>query len=122
MSKTENKEKTNSNESTDTSSQQSKKLVLMKRGDYSVHVLIEELKNIEQTDENKLPKPVVKIICLDKDNRTEKPSEGCSEITLNEHFYFEKTNLTVNDLDSAKVVIQVYDIENCKNEIKKSPE
>ena len=90
--------------------------LLMKKGDYTIHLLIEEIKNISGKNPDFLPKPVVKVTCLNETKRTSKVSDGCSEYTFNEHIYFEKTDLPVEILDSAKVVIEVYDYNNSKRE------
>ena len=52
-------------------------LYLMKKGDYSVHVLIEEIKNLASRKENSLPKPIVKVTCFGQTKRTSKPAEDC---------------------------------------------
>ena len=76
-------------------------VVLMKKGDYSIHVLIEEIKNCTQIDEDHLPYPLVKVTCFERDSkRTEKPAQHCTDYTFNEHFYFEKKNLAVEEIDS----------------------
>ena len=89
-------------------------VIVMKKGDYTVHVLIEEIKNCIEIKEDKLPYPVVKITCLDKSQRTEKTSLPCTEYIFNEHFYFTKTNLTAEMLDSEKIIIEAYDHSHCK--------
>ena len=91
------------------------KVVLMKKGDYSIHVLIEEIKNCTQIDKDHLPYPLVKITCFERDSkRTEKPAQPCTDYTFNEHFYFEKTNLSIEEIDSSKIVVEVYDGQNSK--------
>lgn len=87
------------------------KLVLMKKGDYSVHILLEEIKNCQQLDDKHLPYPTVKLTCFDKTQRTEKTDLPCESYIFDEHFYFEKTNLTVEQLDSSKIIIEAYDAE-----------
>ena len=52
-------------------------LFLMKKGDYSVHVLIEEVKNLLSIKENTLPKPIVKVTCFGQTKRTSKPKDDC---------------------------------------------
>ena len=89
-------------------------VIVMKKGDYTVHVLIEEIKNCIELKQDKLPYPVVKITCLDKSQRTEKTSLPCTEYIFNEHFYFSKTNLTAEMLDSEKIIIEAYDHSHCK--------
>ena len=96
----------------DDSENSSQKLTLLKKGDYSIHVLIEEVKNLQYIKENKLPTPVVKITCFNETKRSEKPESPCDSYNYGEHFYFEKTNLTVEQLDSSKIIIEVYDYKN----------
>ena len=103
------------NKSQDTTTIKADNIVLMKKGDYSIHVLIEEIKNCAQIEEDHLPYPIVKITCFNNiSQRTEKPSIACTEYTYNEHFYFEKTNLSIEEIDSAKIIIEVYDSENAR--------
>ena len=75
--------------------------LLMKKGDYTVHILIEAVKNLLGKNADFLPKPVVKVSCLEDSKRTSIVSEPCSEYTFNEHMYFEKTDLPVEVLDSS---------------------
>ena len=96
----------------DDSESSNQKLTLLKKGDYSIHVLIEEVKNLLEIEENKLPTPVVKITCFEESKRSEKPDSPCDSYSYEEHFYFEKTNLTVEQLDSSKIIIEVYDYKN----------
>ena len=89
---------------------------LMKKGDYTVHVLIEEIKNLKVEKENYLPKPVIKITCFGTVKRTSKPPQDCEAYTFNEHIYFDSTNLSVDVLDSSKILIEAYDYHNFKRE------
>ena len=88
---------------------------LMKRGDYTVHVLIEEVKNILSKTRNR-PRPCIKISCLNQCKRVSKPLVDCEQYTFNEHIYFTETDLSVEILDSAKITIEVYDYHNSKRE------
>ena len=88
---------------------------LMKRGDYTIHVLIEEVKNIISKS-RKRPRPCIKITCLNQCKRVSKPETDCEQYTFNEHIYFTETDLSVEILDSAKIVIEVYDYHNSKKE------
>ena len=88
---------------------------LMKRGDYTVHVLIEEVKNIVTKTLDR-PRPCIKISCLNQCKRVSKPEEDCEQYTYNEHVYFTETDLSVEVLDSAKIIIEVYDYHNSKRE------
>ena len=89
------------------------KLVIMKKGDYNVHILIEEVKNLVEVKENSPPKPCVKMTVFGKSKRTSKV-KPCDSYIYNEHFYFDKTNLTAEMLDSEKIVIDVYDTSYSK--------
>ncbi|MCQ2816272.1 MAG: hypothetical protein MJ252_03300 [archaeon] len=92
-------------------------LVEMKKGDYTVHVLVEEIKNCVAIEADKRPFPRVKCTCLGKSNRTEEvPSPGAENYIFNEHFYFEKTNMTKEMLDSEKILFEIYDTKNTKRE------
>ena len=91
-------------------------LYLMKKGDYSVHVLIEEIKNLSSIKKDSLPKPIIKVTCFGQTKRTSKPSQDCEAYTFNEHIYFDATDLSVDTLDSSKVLIEAYDYHNFERE------
>ena len=93
----------------ETTINEAKNLVLMKKGDYSVHILVEEVKSLPQLNEDHLPYPIVKLTVFNQSKRTEKTKLPCDSYTYDEHFYFEKANLTVEQLDSSKIIIDVYD-------------
>ena len=92
--------------------EEGKELVIMKKGDYNVHVLVEEVKNLIQIKEGKIPIPRVKTTVFGKSQRTSKMKKECTDFIFNEHFYFDKTNLTVEMLDSEKIIFEVYDNRN----------
>ena len=87
-------------------------LNLMKKGDYSVHILIEEIKNLCCIKENSLPLPMVKITCLNQIKRTAKPPNDCDGFVFNEHIYFDGIDLSADTLDSSKIIIEAYDYHN----------
>ena len=89
-------------------------IILMKKGDYSIHILIEEVKSLLQNNEDHLPYPIIKLTCFNQSKRTEKTKVPCDSYIYDEHFYFEKTDLTVEQLDSSKIIIEVYDSSNSK--------
>ena len=89
---------------------------LMKKGDYTVHVLIEEIKNLKVDKENYLPKPIIKITCFGTSKRTSKPPNDCEAYTFNEHLYFDSTDLSIDILDSSKILIEAYDYHNFERE------
>ena len=84
-------------------------LILMKKGDYSIHVLIEEVKSLLSLSSGHIPKPMIKISCFGQSKTTEKTKVPCDSYIFDEHFYFEKTDLTVEQLDSSKILIEVFD-------------
>ena len=86
-----------------------KNIILMKKGDYSIHILIEEVKSLIQISDSHLPKPIIKLTCFGQSKRTEKTKLPCDSYIFDEHFYFEKADLTVEQLDSSKILIEVYD-------------
>ena len=81
----------------------------MKKGDYSVHVLIEEIKNLSSRKDNSLPKPIIKVTCFGKTKRTSTPPQDCEAYTYNEHLYFDETDLSLDILDASKILIEAYD-------------
>ena len=87
-------------------------LYLMKKGDYSVHVLIEEIKNLCSIKENRLPRPMIKVTCFNKTKRTSKPAQDCDSYVFNEHIYFDQTDLSAETLESSKILIEAYDYHN----------
>ena len=91
-------------------------LIEMKKGDYNVHILIENVKNLVPVEENVPPYPRVKLTVFGKEKRTAKMKKPCFDYTFNEHFYYDKTNLTVEMLDSEKIIIEVYDNKHTKKE------
>ena len=99
----------------DSQTDETKTITIMKKGDYSVHILVEEVQGIEQKVVDKLPKPMVKLTCFDESKRTSAVKNPCISYTFDEHFYFEKSNLSAKQLDSSKITIEVYDSSNSKN-------
>ena len=98
----------------DTTINEGKNIILMKKGDYSIHILIEEIKSLLQIDPDHLPYPIIKLTCFNMSKRTEKTKAPCDSYVYDEHFYFEKADLTVEQLDSSKIIIEVYDSSNSK--------
>ena len=84
-------------------------IIEMRKGDYNVHILIEEVKNLISIEENKPPVPRVKMTVFGKEQRTSKMKRPCDNFVFNEHFYYDKTNLSAEMLDSEKILIEVYD-------------
>ena len=57
----------------------------MKKGDYSVHILVEEVKSLPQLNENHLRYPVVKLTVFNQSKRTEKTKLHYDNYTYDEH-------------------------------------
>ena len=117
----DNKNENNSNEKIiervkNTLKENPSSLYLLKKGDYTVHVLIEEVKNLSSRKENSLPKPIIKVTCFGQTKRTSKPPQDCEAYTFNEHLYFDATDLSADTLDSSKILIEVYDYHNFEKE------
>ena len=87
-------------------------IVELKKGDYNIHILIEEVKNLIQIQDGKVPVPRVKLTVFNKTQRTSTMKKPCDSFVFNEHFYFDETNLTAEMLDSEKILIEVYDNNN----------
>ena len=88
---------------------------IMRKGDYTVHILIEEVQGIEQKVIDKLPKPMIKLTCFGESKRTPAVKTNCISYIFDEHFYFEKSNLSTKQLDCSKILIEVYDSSNSRN-------
>ena len=90
------------------------KIVMMEKGDYNVHILVEEVKNLIEIRPDTLPKPRIKMTVFGNSKYTKKVKTGCQDYFYNEHFYFDKSDLTPEMLDSEKIVIEVYDNSHTK--------
>ena len=76
----------------------------MKRGDYMIHVFIEQAKNIKIDAESTVD-PLVEIKCLTERKFTTAQDDinNTSVAIWNEHIFFEPKNLETEDLESAKI-------------------
>ncbi len=110
----ENQEQQEGEEEEKQEEEKEEKLVIMKKGDYNVHILIEEVKNLIEVEEGSPPRPCVKITVFGKTKRTPKVKKPVDCYLFNEHFYFDQTNLTAEMLDSEKVILEVYDTKHSK--------
>jgi len=85
-----------------------KEFISMKKGDYTVHLYIEEVKNLVSKEEEP-PLPLIKMTVLNDTKRTNELEEKVSTYFFGEHFYFDCLNMNNATLDSAKVKIEVLD-------------
>ena len=104
----------NENEENNFSLKENKLEVTMEKGNYNVHILVEEVKNLIEIRENKLPKPRIKMTVFGKSKYTKKVKIACQDYFFNEHFYFDKKDLTPEMLDSEKILLEVYDNSHTK--------
>lgn len=82
----------------------------MKRGDYMIHLYIEQAKDIKMEDNAKVD-PLVEIKLLGERKFT-KPLKEINQLSIcdwSEHIFFEKKNVEVEALAAAKVEIKLMD-------------
>lgn len=85
-------------------------VVKMKRGDYSVHVYIEQAKDIKM-DEGHTVDPLVQLTCLGEKKHT-KSLKGISSVARanwNEHVFFEPKGVEEDRLEHGTLEISVMD-------------
>ena len=56
------------------------------------------------------------MTCFSTSQRTSKIKLNCSDNIFNEHYYFDKADLTVSQLDKEKILIEVYDYNHSSKE------
>lgn len=107
----EMKDQNPDNKPTDVTESDDKKTVCqMKRGDYMVHIYVEQAKNIKVAAEQTVD-PIVQI----NFNGERKFTTAQDEINntgiaiWNEHLFFEPKNLETSELENAKVQIKLMD-------------
>lgn len=91
-------------------SEEKSEICTMKRGDYMIHVYIEQAKNLKVDAENTVD-PIVQINCLDVRKFTT-AQEGINNTGIaiwNEHIFFEPKNQEENDLKQGKIIIKLLD-------------
>ena len=88
----------------------SKSVCSMKRGDYMIHVMVEQAKNLD-VPEGDVIDPIVEITCLGERKFT-KALDDISNVGLaiwNEHLFFEPKNVEVDRLEKGKIEIKLMD-------------
>lgn len=82
----------------------------MKRGDYMIHVFIEQAKNLKVPPESTVD-PIVQIDCLEhKKHTTAQDHISNTGVAIwNEHIFFEPKNKEKEELESGKIVIKLLD-------------
>lgn len=82
----------------------------MKRGDYMIHIYVEQAKNLK-IEADDVVDPIVEIKCMGQRKFTT-AQEGINNSGVaiwNEHLFFEPKNKEVEELEQAKVEIKLMD-------------
>lgn len=91
--------------------EESKKSVCaMKRGDYMIHVYIEQAKNLD-VPEGEVVDPIVEVNCLNERKFTTALDDinNTGVAIWNEHIFFEPKNVEVERLQKGKIEIKLMD-------------
>lgn len=82
----------------------------MKRGDYMIHVMIEQAKNLKVDAEDTVD-PLVEVKCMGQKRFTTAQDDinNTGIAVWNEHIFFEPKNQEVEDLAQAKIEIKLMD-------------
>ena len=82
----------------------------MKRGDYMIHVYIEQCKNLK-VDAGDTVDPMVEITCLGEKKYTsaQKGIDNVSPALWNEHVFFEPKNVEAETMNEGKIEIKLLD-------------
>lgn len=90
-----------------------------KKGDYSVHVFIEESKGLLPPSGDRNFNPVISVKCFSKIKCTRKLKDVTSGATSiwSEHLYFSKLDVQVTELEESKILIEVLDSRTLKNSL-----
>jgi len=87
-----------------------KSVCSMKRGDYMIHVMVEQAKNLD-VPEGDVIDPIVEIACLGERKFT-KALDDINNVGVavwNEHLFFEPKNVEVDRLQKGKIEIKLMD-------------
>lgn len=90
----------------------------MKRGDYMIHILVEQAKNL-LIDAGATVDPIVEIACLGQKKYTT-AQEGIDNTTTaiwEEHIFFEPKNMEAAKMESGKIEIKLLDKGFFKDEL-----
>ena len=82
----------------------------MKRGDYMIHVYVEQAKNLK-IDGDSTVDPIVEVVCMGERKYTTAQNDiNNSAVAIwNEHLFYEPKNTEVEDLENAKIEIKLMD-------------
>lgn len=90
-----------------------------KKGDYTVHLFIEESKGLLPVTAEKNFNPVISVKCFGKIKCTRKLKDVTSGATSiwSEHLYFSQLNCLISDLETSKILIEVKDSRTLKDSL-----
>lgn len=82
----------------------------MKRGDYMIHIYVEQAKNMD-VEEGSTIDPIVEISCLNerKFSTAQDDLNNTSVAVWNEHIFFEPKNIEVERLEKGKIEVKLMD-------------
>lgn len=82
----------------------------MKRGDYMIHVYVEQAKNLKVPPEDTVD-PIVQVFCLDERKYTTAQDDinNTGVAIWNEHIFFEPKNKETPELEQGKIIIKMLD-------------
>ena len=72
----------------------------MKKGDYSVHILVEKVKSLPQLNKKHLRYPVVKLTVFNKSKRTEKTKLHCEQLYF--WWKYENDNKNIRNVNKEE--------------------
>jgi len=83
----------------------------MKRGDYAVHVFLEEARNLSAKEEDDTVDPIVNISVFGKKKYTKAKDDvgGSAAIYWGQHFFWTALNLEKEEVENARILIEVKD-------------
>lgn len=87
------------------------------KGDYRVHIYIEESKGLMPIESDEILNPIISIKCFGKTKCTKK-IKGVGPTTTsiwNEHIYFSRLKCSVSEILSEKIIIRVKDSKTFKD-------
>ena len=82
----------------------------MKRGDYMIHVMVEQAKNLKMESDSTVD-PIVEVKVLN-DKKFTTAQKGINNVGIavwNEHLFFEPKNQEVEDLERGTIAIKMLD-------------
>ncbi|CAG9328112.1 unnamed protein product [Blepharisma stoltei] len=85
--------------------------VTFKKGDYTVHIYLEECRALLAANSDSAIDPIVVMKVWNKDKCTKRVSDQGGSINLvwNEHFFFTRENITAEEMANSSIMFEVRD-------------